>query len=59
VILTDEDKKRYKIKNRRTVARFIHKYLESQGLKYGVKSFRRDEGDFFVVQYSPLARRNA
>ena len=59
VILTDEDKKRYKIRNRRTVARFIQKYLDSKGLKYGVKSFRRDNGEFFVVTYTPLLRKTA
>ena len=56
VILTDEDKKKYKIKNRRTVARFIQKYLDSKGLKYGVKTFRRDTGDFVVVRHTPVSR---
>ena len=59
VILTDEDKKKYKIKNRHTVARFIKNYLDSKGLKYGVKSFRRDNGDFIVVQHTPVLRRTA
>jgi hypothetical protein len=59
VILTDEDKKKYKIKNRRTVARFIQKYLDSKGLKYGVKCFGRDNGDFIIVQHSPLSRKSA
>lgn len=32
--LTDEDKKKYRIQNRRTVQRFIQEYLESRGKKY-------------------------
>jgi hypothetical protein len=52
VILTEEDKKKYKIRNRRTVSRFIKKYLDSKGLNYGVKNFRRDEGDYVVVQHT-------
>lgn len=59
VILTDEDMRKYKIKNRRTVARFIQKYLDSKGLKYGVKTFRRDSGDFIVVQHTPVLRQTA
>ncbi len=57
VILTDADKAKYKIKNRRTVARFVQKYLDSKGLKYGVKTFRRDNGDFIVVQHTPVLRQ--
>lgn len=59
VILTPEDMKRYKLRNRRTVVRFIQKYLDSKGLKHGVKSFRRDNGDFVVVQYTPVLRKTA
>jgi hypothetical protein len=32
--LTDEDKKKYRILNRRTVQRFIQEYLESKGKRY-------------------------
>ena len=59
VVLTPEDMKKYRIKNRRTVARFVQKYLDSKGLKYGVKTFRRDSGDFVVVQYTPVIRQTA
>lgn len=59
VILTPEDKKKYKIKNRRTVARFVKKYLEENNLPYIVKSFNRDGGDFIVVQHTPVIRQTA
>jgi predicted nucleotidyltransferase len=58
-VLTPEDKKKYKIKNRRTIARFIKKYLESKGLKYGVKSFNKDGADYIVVQHTPVVRQIA
>lgn len=50
VQLTDADKLKYKIQNRRTIARFVKKYLDKAGLKYVVKSFRRDDQDFIVVE---------
>jgi|SRR5579872_1159165 len=57
VVLTDEEKKRYKIRNRRTVARFVRKYLEQRNLPYIVKSFHRDDtGDILIVQRAPRAR---
>jgi len=59
VILTADDKKKYKIKNRRTVARFVKKYLDENGLKYGVKSFNRDGMDFIIVQFTPVIRQIA
>jgi len=59
IVLTDDDKVKYKIKNRRTVVRFVQKYLDSKGLKYGIKSFRRDIGDFIVVQHTPVLRQTA
>jgi len=59
VTLTDADKELYKIKNRRTVARFIQKYLDSKGLKYGVKTFRRDNGEYIIVRYAPVQRKTA
>lgn len=49
VILTDADKARYKLKHRRTVTRFIKKYVRSKKLAYSVKSFTRDMGDYFLV----------
>jgi hypothetical protein len=50
VLLTDNDKKKYGISTRISVARFIKKYLASQKLPYMVRSFRRDEGDYVIVQ---------
>ena len=50
VTLTDADKEKYRITNRRTIARFVQKYIAEKGLKYTVKSFRRDDMDFIVVQ---------
>lgn len=57
VSLTEEDKNKYKIKNRRTVARFVKKYLASRKLPYAVKSFHRDDQDFIIVFPVPLAKR--
>lgn len=51
IILTDEDKAKYRIKNRRTVGRFVQKFLAAHKLPYTVKTFRRDEGDYILVQY--------
>jgi len=58
VILTEEDKLKYRIKNRRNVARFVKKYLTSRKLSYMVKSFHREGvGDFVIVQHSPRPAR--
>jgi hypothetical protein len=55
--LNDEAKKEYGIVNRRTIARFIKKYLADNDLnKYTVKSFRREGKDFFIVRYTPVVR---
>lgn len=55
--LSDADKEKYGIINRRSIARFIKKYLLSKGLnKYSVKSFRRENKDFFIVSYTPVVR---
>jgi hypothetical protein len=54
VILTEEDKKRYGIKNRLTVVRFLNRYLAAHKLRYHVKSFRGELGDFIVVQHKKL-----
>jgi hypothetical protein len=50
VLLTDNDKMKYGIRTRISVARFIKKYLASRKLPYKVRSFRRDEGDYVIVQ---------
>jgi hypothetical protein len=57
IMLTEEDKKRYGIKNRRTVARFLKKYLEVKKLPYAVKSFSNLGRDFVLVQYTPRVPR--
>jgi hypothetical protein len=50
VILTGADKQKYGIKNRRSVVRFLQKYLKQHKLPYSLKSFEHDSGDFFVIK---------
>lgn len=50
ITLTDEDYARVGIQNRRTVTRFVQKYLDKAGLDYRVKSFHAHDLDFIVVQ---------
>jgi hypothetical protein len=52
VSLTDADKLKYRISNRRTIARFVKKYLVDNDLSHAVKSFRRDDMDIIVVRVS-------
>lgn len=47
--LTDADKERYGIQNRRTIARFVQKYLAENDIPYRVKSQRKDEMDLIIV----------
>jgi hypothetical protein len=47
--LTPEDKARYKITHRRTIARFVKKYIASKGLRYTIKSFQRGGVDYVAV----------
>lgn len=54
--LSDDDKIKYGLKSRRTIARFIRKYLRSRNLAYVVRSFRRDSKDYVLVQ-APASRR--
>lgn len=56
VIFTEADKEKYNIRNRRSIARFIQKYIRAQELPYTVKSFeRRETGDFIIlVSYTPI-----
>jgi hypothetical protein len=51
IVLTDADKAKYRIRNRLTIARFLKKYLATHKLPYIVRSFRRDLGDYIVVQH--------
>lgn len=49
VQLTAADKAEYGIKSRRTVARFVQKYLAEQGHEYAVKSVTRGGVDYVMV----------
>lgn len=55
ICLTPEDKAKHRITNRRTVARFIQKYIASHHLPYIFKSFGRETGDYFLVICPPLS----
>lgn len=60
VVLTDEDKRKFGITNRRTIARFVKKYIKDKGLRYSVKSFHREGvGDFIIVCDESLPHRRA
>lgn len=57
---TPEDQKKYNIKSRRTIQRFLQAYIESKGLPYVVKSFERDGGTFEIgVTYEPVVKQRA
>ena len=49
ITLAEADYARIGIQSRRTVARFIQKYLEKEGHEYKVKSFQSNGLDFIVV----------
>lgn len=51
LILTDEDREKYDLQHRRTVARFLRKYLRSHNMPYRLKSFSRETGDYFLVMH--------
>jgi hypothetical protein len=55
VFFTEADKVKYNIHNRRSIARFIQKYIRERELPYTVKSFERREagGDFYVLVLYP------
>ena len=61
VVLTKEDKAKYNIQARRSIARFIQKYLAGANLPYKVTSWEnRDSGDFCVlVKYVPVMSQRA
>ncbi len=61
VTFTPEEQKEHNIKSRRTIARFIQKYIKENSHPYTVTSFeRRDTGDFVVqVNYVPVVRQRA
>jgi transcription antitermination factor NusA-like protein len=57
VTFSEQDKERYNIKSRRTIARFIKKYLSTQALPYSVKSFeRRETGSWVILVTVPPQR---
>jgi hypothetical protein len=55
IIFGEEDKKKYNIHNRRSIARFIQGYVRTHKLLLQVKSFeQRQTGSWVVlVQYRP------
>lgn len=59
VIFSPEDKKKYDINHRRTIDRFLKRYLKNKGLKYGVKTFHKDGSDYIVVYHTPPISRTA
>lgn len=60
IVLTDADKEKYKIKNRRTVARYVRLYIQDKKLPYLVDSFHRaNEGDFVIVKRPAALSRSA
>ena len=50
ISMDDADKAKYRITNRRTIARFIHKYLLENKLPYRLTSFTREGRDYFIVR---------
>lgn len=57
--LTEEDKQEYRIKNRRTITRFIEKYVKSKGLSYTVRGIRGLSGDVIRIANTPVERQIA
>lgn len=49
VTLTEEEKAKYRIKDRKTIMRFIRRYLRQNNFKYNFKTFNRDGADWFVI----------
>jgi hypothetical protein len=57
ILFSEQDQKKYSIRNRRTIARFIQQYLRTQKLPYAVRSFEyRDTGTFIVLVKNPRSR---
>ena len=48
VVLTEDDMQKYRITNRRTVARYVKKYLAAHKLPYHLVSFQLPTGGFAV-----------
>jgi hypothetical protein len=57
VTFSEQDKERYNIKSRRTIARFIKQYLLKHNMPYTVKSFeRRETGSWVILVTVPPQR---
>lgn len=59
VSLTKADKEKMGISNRRSIARFVQRYLAAKELPYVVKSFHREGQDYVIVQHSGRLERSA
>jgi hypothetical protein len=53
ITLTEADRAKYRIQNRRTIARFLQKYLKGRKLPYTLNSFRQNGEDFFIIENGP------
>jgi len=58
ISITEDDKAKYGIHNRRTIARFLQKYLKANNLPYAFKSFTQHGTDFFMIQHSSKPTRS-
>jgi hypothetical protein len=60
ISLTDDDKLKYRVKNRKTVWRFVKMKIEEAGLPYDVTSYRAEDMDHIVVRNAEAkAKRTA
>lgn len=57
VTLTEEEKKQLGISNRRTITRFLQRYLADKELPYIVKSFHREKLDYVLVMHADASAR--
>jgi len=55
ILLTEDDKKKYGIRNRLTVARFLKKQLAAGKLPCVVRCLRPNEGDYILVARKAFA----
>ncbi len=54
VIFTRQDQQKYNLRNRRSIARFIQKYIAARDLPYKVTSFEdRAAGSFVIMVQCP------
>lgn len=52
ITVTPEDRDKYRIQSRRTMTRFVAKYLQDSQMPYRVNSFNRDGVVFIQVLHS-------